>query len=57
MESMSQALSDGIFQVYVILRISDQLIPRVKLDIFVDPLRFKGNLLNLEAEQWYVTMR
>ena len=57
MESMSQALSDGIFQVYVILRISDQLIPRVKLDIFVDPLRFKGNLLNFEAEQWYVTMR
>ena len=57
MESMSQALSDGIFQVYVILRISDLLIPRVKLDIFVDPLRFKGNLLNFEAEQWYVTMR
>ena len=57
METMSQSLSRGRFQVYVILRISDLLTPRVKPDIFVDPLRFKGSLLNFEAEKWYVTMR
>jgi hypothetical protein len=57
METMSQALSRGNFQVYVILRVSDLITPRVKLDIFVDPLRFKSSLLNFEAEKWYVTMR
>lgn len=57
METMSHALSHGQLQVYVILRISDLLTPRVKLNIFVDPLRFKGSHLNFEAEKWYVTMR
>ena len=54
---MSQELSHGQLQVYVILRISDLLTPHVKLHIFVDPLRFKASLLNFEAEKWYVTMR
>lgn len=43
--------------VYVIMRVSHLTSPSVKLDIFVDPLRFKDGLLSFEADQWFVKIR
>ncbi|KAH7082057.1 hypothetical protein FB567DRAFT_581505 [Paraphoma chrysanthemicola] len=54
MESMAVHVFGQNKKVYVILRVHDMLTPEVGLKIFVDPLRFKGNRLEFETEQWYV---
>lgn len=57
MESMALGLLKPSNKVYVILRVYDMLTPNVGLEIFVDPLRFKGTKLEFETEQWYVSTK
>ncbi|KAH6642718.1 hypothetical protein C7974DRAFT_469017 [Boeremia exigua] len=57
MESMALGLLRPSNKVYVILRVYDMLTPNVGLDIFVDPIRFKGTKLEFETEQWYVSTK
>jgi hypothetical protein len=57
MEKMARGLLQGRMQVYVLLRVSSLTAADVKLDIFVDPFRFKNNLLSFETEQWNVNIR
>ncbi|UPX10550.1 uncharacterized protein EKO05_0001202 [Ascochyta rabiei] len=57
MESMALDLPKSRNKVYVILRVYDMLTPDVGLEIFVDPLRFKGTKLDFETEQWYVSTK
>ncbi|KAH7070360.1 hypothetical protein BKA63DRAFT_605622 [Paraphoma chrysanthemicola] len=54
MESMAVRVFGQNKRVYVILRVYDMLAPEIGLKIFVDPLRFKGDRLEFETEQWYV---
>lgn len=55
MDSMALGRAKPSNKVYVILRVYDMLMPNVGLEIFVDPIRFKGTRLEFEAEQWYVS--
>ena len=57
MEEMAMDLSQGRMRVYVIMRVSNLTAVDVDLDIFVDPLKFKGTLLDFAAEQWFVSIR
>lgn len=57
MESMALGLLKPSNKVYVILRVYDMLTPNVGLEIFVDPIRFKGTKLEFETEQWYVSTK
>ncbi|KAH9866598.1 hypothetical protein J1614_008290 [Plenodomus biglobosus] len=57
MESMALGLLKPSNKVYVILRVYDMLTPDVALEIFVDPIRFKGTKLEFETEQWYVSTK
>lgn len=56
MEKMSRRLFEPT-KVYVIMRVFDLMTPNVDMKIFVDPLRFRGTLLDFEAEQWLVKTR
>lgn len=57
MESMALGLLKPSTKVYVILRVYDMLTPNVGLEIYVDPIRFKGTKLEFETEQWYVSTK
>ncbi|KAJ4318583.1 hypothetical protein N0V94_004361 [Neodidymelliopsis sp. IMI 364377] len=57
MESMALGLLEPSNKVYVLLRVYDMLKPDVGLEIFVDPIRFKGTKLEFETEQWYVSTK
>jgi hypothetical protein len=57
MEEMAMDLSRGRMRVYVIMRVFNLTAVDVDLNIFVDPLKFKGTLLNFTAEKWYVTVQ
>ncbi|KAJ8108745.1 hypothetical protein OPT61_g7958 [Boeremia exigua] len=57
MEDMASGLAEGRMKVYVIMRVSNLTGSNVEMDVFVDPFRFKGNLLDFEAEQWFVKIQ
>ena len=57
MEEMSLGLSRRQLKIYVILRVSNLIEPVVNMNILVDPFRFKGNILDFEAEQWFAKIR
>ena len=57
MEEMSLGLSRRQPKIYVILRVSNLIEPVVNMNILVDPFRFKGNILDFEAEQWFAKIR
>ena len=41
-------------QIYLIIRVFNLISPDISMRVYVDPWRFRGTLLNFEAQTWTV---
>ena len=42
-------------QIYLIIRVFNLISPEIDMRVYVDPWRFRGSLLDFEAQTWTVT--
>ena len=42
-------------QIYLIMRVFNLISPDIGMRVYVDPWRFRGTLLDFEAQAWTVT--
>jgi hypothetical protein len=57
MESMALEKNPQLSQVHVIMRVYDLMTPDVKMKVYVDPMRFRGEGLEFEVGGWVVTAK
>jgi hypothetical protein len=57
MDSMALEKNPQLSQVHVIMRVYDLMTPDVKMKVYVDPIRFRGEGLEFEVGGWVVTAK